>query len=203
MKLNWKDSEASRVAKEVSSEVVNFVRKTGITEKTKNGVKKLQRRLQEEKEKREGMDAKELAKESWGWLASKTKTAWKKTLDGTKSYIKDLNDEFGPKRRKEGDSDNDESYSSEYSYYTDESEGSEEGKESNPNKAVKKPVNQEIAVEEPMNQEIAVEEPMNQEIAVEEPMNQEIAVEESVNQEIAVEEPLNQEITVEVDSNKS
>ena len=200
MKKNWQESEASRVAKDVSSEVVNFVRKTGITEKTKKGVQMLQRKLQEEKEKQKGKDAKELAKESWGWLASKTKTAWKKTLDGTKSYIKDLNDEFGPKQRKEdgkgeegessSDSDSDQSDSSEYSYYSDETERSEEESKEKAKEMVKE--DQEVAVEETMIQEVAVEEPMNQEIAVEEPLNQETAVEEPLNQEIAVEEDPNE-----------
>ena len=178
--INWKENEAARVAKEVGDEMLHLVRMTGIAEKTKSGVKKLQHKLQEEREKRGNKDAKEVAKESWGWITAKTKSALKKTLEGTKNYIKDLNDEFGPKRKNYSDSDSSDSEDSEYSYYSDYSEDTDQ--EVKGKSGVEKGMAEEVAVEEVAKEETAVEEVAKEETAVEEVAKEEIAVEEDPNE---------------------
>ena len=179
--INWKENEAARVAKEVGDEMLHLVRMTGIAEKTKSGVKKLQHKLQEEREKRGNKDAKEVAKESWGWITAKTKSALKKTLEGTKNYIKDLNDEFGPKRKNYSDSDSSDSEDSEYSYYSDYSEDTDQ--EVKGKSGVEKGMaGEEVAVEEVAKEETAVEEVAKEETAVEEVAKEEIAVEEDPNE---------------------
>ena len=55
-----------------------------LTQKSKDGMKKLSSKIkerQEEKKKEDKKDAKEKAKAGWNWLASRTKSALQKTVN--------------------------------------------------------------------------------------------------------------------------
>ena len=136
-KKDWKQNEYVKLASEIGTDMVNMVKKSRLTEKTKEGVKKLEQKVKEEKEKHgnEKKDIKEVAKSSWGWLSSKTKKVLTAAVNGTKEYVQDIKDEFGPNaKKKEEDSE----YDSEYSYYSDYSDYSEYSDEEENKKEDKK-----------------------------------------------------------------
>ena len=83
-------------------------------------------------------DVKEVAKSSWGWLSSKTKKVFTAAVNGTKEYLKDIKEEFGPNSKKKEDSeyDSEYSYSSDYSAYSEEEEKREETQQTEEKKPV-------------------------------------------------------------------
>ena len=125
MKQKWKQNEYVKLAGEIGSDMMNMMKKSNLTRKTKEGVKKLEDKVKQERDKHaheEKKDVKEVAKSSWGWLSSKTKKVFTAAVNGTKEYVKDIKEEFGPNSKKKEDSE----YDSEYSYYSDYSDYSEE-----------------------------------------------------------------------------
>ena len=142
--LGWEWlSRYYKLASEIGTDVVSYVKQSKLTSKTKDGVKKLSNKIKENKEKRkteEKKDAKQVAKAGWSWLTAKTKSA----LNSTKEYLVDIKEEFDPRserNQKNKDDDSDYSY---YSYYTDEESEEEEKKE-------------EVAKEEVAEEEVAEE----------------------------------------------
>ena len=79
--------------------MVGMVKNSQLKEKMGNGMKKLKRKVEENKSAEEKQDVKSVAKKSWSWLASKTKGALSMTVNATKTYINDIKEEFGPKSK--------------------------------------------------------------------------------------------------------
>ena len=130
MKQKWKQNEYVKLAGEIGSDMMSMMKKSNLTKKTKEGMKKLEGKVKQEREKHaseEKKDMKEVAKSSWGWLSSKTKKVFSAAVNGTKEYVKDIKDEFGPNsKKKEEDSEYDSEYSYyDYSDYSDEQEDTE------------------------------------------------------------------------------